>query len=324
MWYNPHAMSATPKVSVITAAYKAARYIGQAIESVQAQTLTDWEMIIVDDASPDETAEVVKRYLDDPRIKLIRSERNRGNGGARNLALEVAQGEWIAVLDADDWFARERLENLWQFAQEKGTLVVADLQLQIDDEGKTYGVAFPHHLKPPTKPTRYTPHEYIYHHIPMKPFANREHIQQHNIRYPENMPLGEDHIFQAQILLKGATLWVLPETSYFYRIHPRSMVSTYGSSIEKIDALFEYMLQMEGIRNNPELIRCVKQDWQRMLITRQYACFAAALKRRQWRTASRYLSLPVLGRFLRRIPGMIYRRLWAREQLNRKDPRRTS
>jgi glycosyltransferase involved in cell wall biosynthesis len=89
-------MSATPKVSVITPAYKAARYIGQAIESVQAQTLKDWEMIIVDDASPDETAEVVKRYLDDPRIKLIRSERNRGAGGARNLALEVAQGEWIA------------------------------------------------------------------------------------------------------------------------------------------------------------------------------------------------------------------------------------
>lgn len=83
-------MLKTPKVSVITPAYKAARYIGHAIESVQAQTLTDWEMIIVDDASPDETAEVVKRYLDDPRIKLIRSERNRGECGARNLALEAA------------------------------------------------------------------------------------------------------------------------------------------------------------------------------------------------------------------------------------------
>ena len=316
-------MFRTPKVSVITPAYKAARYIGQAIESVQAQTLTDWEMIIVDDASPDETAEVVKRYLDDPRIKLIRSERNRGNGGARNLALEVAQGEWIAVLDADDWFARERLENLWQFAQEKGTLVVADLQLQIDDEGKTYGVAFPHHLKPPTKPTRYTPHEYIYHHIPMKPFANREHIQQHNIRYPENMPLGEDHIFQAQILLKGATLWVLPETSYFYRIHPRSMVSAYGSSIEKIDALFEYMLQMEGIRDDPELIRCVKRDRQRLLLPKQYERFATALKQRQWRVAKQYLSPAVFARFVSRLPGAVYRRLWAREQLNPKNPRKT-
>jgi succinoglycan biosynthesis protein ExoO len=316
-------MLKTPKVSVITPAYKAARYIGQAIESVQAQTLTDWEMIIVDDASPDETAEVVKRYLDDPRIKLIQNEQNAGAGYSRNRALEAAQGEWIAVLDADDWFARERLENLWQFAQEKGTLVVADLHLQIDDEGKTYGVVFPHHLKPPTKPTRYTPHEYIYHHIPMKPFANREHIQQHNIRYPENMPLGEDHIFQAQILLKGATLWVLPETSYFYRIHPRSMVSTYGSNIEKIDALFEYMLQMEGIRDDPELIRCVKRARQRLLLPKQYERFATALKHRQWRVAKQYLSPAVFARFVSRLPGAVYRRLWAREQLNPKNPRKT-
>ena len=324
MWYNLSGMSATPKVSVITPAYKAARYIGQAIESVQAQTLTDWEMIIVDDASPDETAAVVERYLDDPRIKLIRSERNRGNGGARNLALEVAQGEWIAPLDADDWFAPERLEHLWQFALDKGTLMAADLMLQIDDNGESYGIAFSDIWEPPSQATCYSARDYLYAHIAIQPLVYHQHIIDHRLKYPENMPLGEDHIFQAQILLKGATLWVLPETSYLYRIHPRSMVSAYGFSIEKIDALFEYMLQMEGIRDDPELIRCVKQDWQRMLITRQYACFAAALKRRQWRTASRYLSLPVLGRFLRRIPGMIYRRLWAREQLNRKDPRRTS
>ena len=317
-------MLKTPKVSVITPAYKAARYIGQAIESVQAQTLKDWEMIIVDDASPDETAEVVKRYLDDPRIKLIRSERNRGNGGARNLALEAAQGEWIAPLDADDWFAPERLEHLWQFALDKGTLMAADLMLQIDDNGESYGIAFSDIWKPPSQATCYSARDYLYAHIAIQPLVYHQHIIDHRLKYPENMPLGEDHIFQAQILLKGATLWVLPETSYLYRIHPRSMVSAYGSSIEKIDALFEYMLQMEGIRDDSELIRCVKQDWQRMLITRQYACFAAALKRRQWRTARRYLSLPVLGRFLRGIPGMIYRRLWAREQLNRKDPRRTS
>ena len=317
-------MLKTPKVSVITPAYKAARYIGHAIESVQAQTLTDWEMIIVDDASPDETAEVVKRYLDDPRIKLIRSERNRGECGARNLALEAAQGEWIAPLDADDWLAPERLEHLVRFAQDKGATMAADLMLRIDDEGNAYGVAFSDLLKPPCHPRCYSIKEYLYAHISVQPLMSRQPILNHNLRYPEGIVLGGDHILQTQLQLKGAELWVLPELSYFYRIHPASMVSAHGHSIEKINALFEYMLQMEGIRNNPELIRCVKQDWQRMLITRQYACFAAALKRRQWRTARRYLSLPVLGRFLRGIPGMIYRRLWAREQLNRKDPRRTS
>jgi len=316
-------MSATPKVSVITPAYKAARYIGQAIESVQAQTLTDWEMIIVDDASPDETAEVVKRYLDDPRIKLIRSERNRGECGARNLALEAAQGEWIAVLDADDWFAPERLERLWRFAQEKGATVVADLQLQIDDKGQTYGVAFSDTLRPPKTPTRYSVRDYLREHISIKPFFLRQHALNHNLRYPEGIVLGGDHIFQTQLLLKGAELWVLPEPSYFYRIHPASMVSVHGHSIEKINALFEYMLQMEGIRDDPELIRCVKRDRQRLLLPKQYERFATALKHRQWRVAKQYLSPAVFARFVSRLPGAVYRRLWAREQLNPKNPRKT-
>jgi len=316
-------MSATPKVSVITPAYKAARYIGQAIESVQAQTLTDWEMIIVDDASPDETAAVVERYLDDPRIKLIRSERNRGECGARNLALEAAQGEWIAVLDADDWFAPERLERLWRFAQEKGAILVADLQLQIDDNGQTYGVAFSDTLRPPKTPTRYSVRDYLREHISIKPFFLRQHALNHNLRYPEGIVLGGDHILQTQLQLKGAELWVLPELSYFYRIHPASMVSAHGHSIEKINALFEYMLQMEGIRDDPELIRCVKRDRQRLLLPKQYERFATALKHRQWRVAKQYLSPAVFARFVSRLPGAVYRRLWAREQLNPKNPRKT-
>jgi succinoglycan biosynthesis protein ExoO len=308
-------MSATPKVSVITPAYKAARYIGQAIESVQAQTLTDWEMIIVDDASPDETAEVVKRYLDDPRIKLIRSERNRGECGARNLALEAARGEWVAPLDADDWFAPQRLERLWQFAQEKGAILVADLQLRIDDNGQTYGVAFSDTLRPPKTPTRYSVRDYLREHISIQPFFLRQHALNHNLRYPEGIVLGGDHIFQTQLLLKGAELWILPEPTYYYRIHPNSMFSAVGGSTEKINTLFERLLQLDEIRNNPELIRCVQADRQRMLLTDKYRRFAVALKRRQWRAAWEHFSPAIASMFLKRLPGAVYRLLWAREQL---------
>ena len=315
MWYNLSGMSATPKVSVITPAYKAARYIGQAIESVQAQTLTDWEMIIVDDASPDETAAVVERYLDDPRIKLIRSERNRGECGARNLALEAAQGEWVAPLDADDWFAPQRLERLWQIAQEKGAILVADLQLQIDDNGQTYGVAFSDTLQPPTVPTRYSIRDYLREHIAIKPFFSRRHALDHNLRYPEGIVLGGDHIFQTQLQLKGAELWILPEPTYHYRIHPTSMVSAVGRSVEKINTLFERLLQLDEIRNNPELIRCVQADWRRVLLADKYRRFAAAVKQRQWRVALEHFSLDTASMFLKRLPGAVYRRLWAREQL---------
>jgi succinoglycan biosynthesis protein ExoO len=302
-------------VSVITPAYKAARYIGQAIESVQAQTLTDWEMIIVDDASPDETAEVVKRYLDDPRIKLIRSERNRGECGARNLALEAARGEWVAPLDADDWFAPQRLERLWQFAQEKGAILVADLLLRIDDNGQTYGVAFSDILRPPKTPTRYSVRDYLREHISIQPFFLRQHALNHNLRYPEGIVLGGDYIFQTQLLLKGAELWILPEPSYYYRIHPNSMLSAVGGSTEKINTLFERLLQLDEIRNNPELIRCVQADRQRMLLTGKYRRFAVALKRRQWRAAWEHFSPAIALMFLKRLPGAVYRRLRAREQL---------
>jgi succinoglycan biosynthesis protein ExoO len=272
-------------------------------------------MIIVDDASPDETAEVVKRYLDDPRIKLIRSERNRGECGARNLALEAAQGEWIAVLDADDWFAPERLEHLWRFAQEKGAILVADLQLQIDDNGQTYGVAFSDTLQPPTVPTRYSIRDYLREHIAIKPFFSRRHALDHNLRYPEGIVLGGDHIFQTQLQLKGAELWIVPEPNYYYRVHPTSMVSAVGRSVEKINTLFERLLQLDEVRNNPELIRCVQADWRRVLLADKYRRFAAAVKQRQWRVALEHFSLDTASMFLKRLPGAVYRRLWAREQL---------
>ena len=308
-------MSATPKVSVITPAYKAARYIGQAIESVQAQTLTDWEMIIVDDASPDETAEVVKRYLDDPRIKLIRSERNRGECGARNLALEAAQGEWIAVLDADDWFAPERLERLWRFAQEKGATVVADLQLQIDDKGQTYGMVFSPYLSPPAQPTYYSTQEYLYHHIPMKPFASHEHILLHRLKYPEGVVLGGDFIFQVQLVLHASGMWLLPEPTYLYRVHPASMFSMHGYDISKVNRMFDVLANLEEIRSDPALIRCVEMARKRLSLSIRYKNFVRSIRSGQWRTAWRYLSTDVAAMFIKRIPGVVYKSLWGRERV---------
>ena len=304
---------------MITPAYKAARYIGQAIESVQAQTLTDWEMIIVDDASPDETAEVVKRYLDDPRIRLIRSERNRGECGARNLALEAAQGEWITVLDADDWYAPERLEHLWHFAQEKGATVVADLQLKIDDTGRTYGVSFPHHLRPPTQPTYYSARDYLYHHIPMQPFAFHERILHHRLKYPEGIVLGGDFIFQVQLVLCSSGVWILPEPTYLYRVHPISMFSLHGHDISKVNLMFDILANLEGIRDNPELSHCVEVARKRFLLPIRYRRFVQSMRRGQWRAAWQYFSPDVAAMLLKRMPSGIYRRLFAREPM--KNPR---
>ena len=98
-----------PFFSVVVPVYKARQWVGRAIESVLAQTFEDFELIVIDDGSPDDSAEVIAQYTD-PRVKLIRQE-NRGEGGARNRGIEASTGKWIAFLDADDQWLPGILED---------------------------------------------------------------------------------------------------------------------------------------------------------------------------------------------------------------------
>lgn len=101
-----------PRVSVLMPSYGQARFIGRAIASLQAQSVGDWELLIVDDGSPDATAAAVAPFLGDPRVVYRRLERNLGLGAALNLALEMARGRYIAYLPSDDLFYAEHLETL--------------------------------------------------------------------------------------------------------------------------------------------------------------------------------------------------------------------
>lgn len=105
-------------VSVITPAYNAEKYISSAIESVLAQTYTNWEMIIVDDGSTDSTAEIIKKYLKDNRIKYYLMDKNSGAAVATNVAIEKATGSLIAFLDADDYWKKDKLEKHVKFMLE--------------------------------------------------------------------------------------------------------------------------------------------------------------------------------------------------------------
>lgn len=109
-----------PAVSVITPAYNAERFIKETIQSVQDQTYSDWEMIIVDDRSKDRTVEYIKEVqAGDPRIRLIELEENSGSAVARNTAIENAAGRYIAFLDSDDRWMPEKLERQLRFMQDK-------------------------------------------------------------------------------------------------------------------------------------------------------------------------------------------------------------
>jgi glycosyltransferase involved in cell wall biosynthesis len=107
----------TPKVSVVIPTYNRAHVVGRAIGSVLAQTYQDFEVIVVDDASTDDTEEVVKRF-NDSRIRYLRHEKNLGGAVARNTGIKAAHGEYLAFLDSDDEWLPEKLERQMETLQD--------------------------------------------------------------------------------------------------------------------------------------------------------------------------------------------------------------
>lgn len=121
-------------VSIITPTYNCGRFIAETLRSVQAQTYTNWEMIIVDDFSTDNTRKVVEQFANDPRIKYHCLERNSGASVARNTGLKLAKGRWIAFLDSDDLWLPEKLERQIQFMTEHGYAFTYHEYSEIDEE----------------------------------------------------------------------------------------------------------------------------------------------------------------------------------------------
>lgn len=127
-------------VSIITPNYNCAQYIVKTILSVQAQTYTNWELLIVDDCSSDNSCKIVAPYLEsDKRIRFMSNEKNSGAAVSRNRALRAARGRWIAFLDSDDIWAPEKLERQIRFMQEHNLKFSYTEYSEMDSDGKETG-----------------------------------------------------------------------------------------------------------------------------------------------------------------------------------------
>lgn len=125
-------------ISIITPTYNCERFIGETIESVLKQSYKNWEMIIVDDCSTDNTYDVVKKYADnDSRIKYYLLEENSGAAVARTKAMQLATGDYIAFLDSDDLWISNKLECQLKFMKENNYNFTCTEYEQIDENGKS-------------------------------------------------------------------------------------------------------------------------------------------------------------------------------------------
>lgn len=204
------------------AAYNAAGFIEEAILNLQQQTHKNWELLVIDDASKDTTTAVVERLAEaDPRLRLIKSEKNGGPGAARNLGLAAATGEWITVLDSDDKYAPKRLEKLLAFAEKHNLDIIADNHYLYNLETKQifgqgfYAEAEAYHLTP----EMFVLNDRVGQWFPfglLKPFYRWELLKPHKLQYP-SIRLGEDFcLFFSLLLQSPGKAALLSEPLYIY------------------------------------------------------------------------------------------------------------
>lgn len=128
-------------VSIITPSYNCAGFIAETIRSIQAQTYPNWEMLITDDCSSDNSCEIIESFAhEDPRIKLFRLEKNSGAGVSRNNSIRKSTGRYIAFCDSDDRWYPEKLEKQLRFMAEKDCALCYSSYMTTDEEGHVNGI----------------------------------------------------------------------------------------------------------------------------------------------------------------------------------------
>ena len=201
-------------ISIIVPVYKAERYLPRCIESILRQTYQNFELILVDDGSPDNCGAICDKYAQkDNKIKVIRKQ-NGGVSSARNYGIDVAQGEFIYFVDSDDWLPKNSLQ-LHIDAMQKG-----DVQLTIGSSQHralriTIGY-FKSELIDLQDPALNLNGILLRGYAPWNTLFLKSIIVENNIKFCENMRLGEDTLFVREYLKHVRRLYTMRDVGYYY------------------------------------------------------------------------------------------------------------
>jgi succinoglycan biosynthesis protein ExoO len=237
-----------PYVSVIIPAFNAADFIIDAYRSIEDQTTSDWEAIFVNDGSQDNTLDVVRTLAAaDKRVKVVDLPSNSGPAGARNAAVAIAEGDWIAVLDADDKYSPDRLEALTRAGERSAADVVMDNQFVVDPVSRrAVALAF----EPPKEEVttlefvdylRNTQSNTFFDFGYLKPVIRRRWMAANHIQYQDKLRLGEDLMLLFECYACRAKVVLVTKPYYHYYLQ-YSQVSRKKSSTTKTDANYAPMV----------------------------------------------------------------------------------
>ena len=232
----------TGLVSIITPTYNCGKFIAETIESVQAQTYPDWEMIIVDDCSKDDTKQVVEGYMaQDSRIKYHCLETNSGAAVARTKAMELAEGEYMAFLDSDDLWMPEKLERQLAFMAEHGYAFTCTAYEQIDEEGKS--------LDHVVKTLEKVNYNRLLLDCPVGNSTVMYHVGKMGKFQVPNIRKRNDDALWLQMLKKEEYIWGMPDVLMRYRLRQNSISSNKFSVIKYHWILYRQIEHLSLLRS---------------------------------------------------------------------------
>lgn len=298
--------SPKPVVSVLIANHNRAEFLGRAIRSASRQTLRDLEIIVVDDASTDDSVRIARNFAArDDRISVLELGKNAGPAGARNAGLDAAKGTWIAILDSDDFMHPERLQGLVTEAQASGAEICADdlivFGVGLTPEGflserqrRLGWLTFP----------EFVTSNAIFSNEPatgyLKPIFRREFLQEYGLRYDTALKIGEDFDLLARALARGAKFRLLDSLGYFYRKHANSI--SHRLSQETLAEMLQADERLMGEASvmSPELSRAFERRRASIVRAKDFDACVSALKASAWAEAVRIVRrnpriLPLFG-----------------------------
>lgn len=286
-------------VSILLPAYNARHLIGIAITSVLRQTQGCFELIVINDCSTDDTAEVVAKFAcDDHRIRLLHTKHNGGPAVARNTGFDAARGQWIALLDADDAYAPERLERLLALGDANAADMVSDNMLMVPVDATPYPLIPPDLVR---EPQHLTAAEFVLRNIGdpkhprlsygfMQPMIRRDFLLAHGLRYDERNRFGEDFMHYIECLRVGARWWITPEVLYQYATRPGTLTEVQSSGdLLRIAQLEEAFLQDAAVMQDAILCRALRQHKAKLERLYYYRAFTDAVKEGRLGEAGRLL-----------------------------------
>lgn len=258
-----------PKVSIIIPAYNVAPYISECLDSVVSQTFTDWEVIVIDDGSTDETVDITKEFIDE-RIRLI-EQKNAGLSATRNRGVKEAKGEFILFLDSDDRLHNKTLEICYEIAQKKQVDAVTfdgyDFKTEKNKEQIIPKGYFDRSGK--LSEGSYDGQEFLETEVFQKAvvvsaplyFVKKEVVEK--VPFEEGM-LHEDVLFHYKLIPLLASIYYLPQKFYQRRLREDSIVH----SVPSLKNLESYEKIIRGLENKLEKIPVEQKELYRKIIAK--------------------------------------------------------